>query len=106
MPLCSTGCKGAQPNGTNALLTPLATRALQHVPSQSITAVEINTALHLAQAAVQQKRCGTAVCHLCATMSCRGPAGTAAGNIAFPKGKEIIISVFKRYRRILDEVVV
>ena len=30
-----------------------------------------------------------------------GPAGTAAGELAFPKGKEIAASVLKRYRRLL-----
>eukprot|EP00803_Ostreobium_quekettii_P000837 evm.model.scf_222.9 EVM.evm.TU.scf_222.9 scf_222:68644-71356(-) len=29
----------------------------------------------------------------------RGPKGTAAGDVAFPKGKEIIMSVIKRYNR-------
>lgn len=31
----------------------------------------------------------------------KGPAGTAAGNVAFPKGKEIILSLLKRYKRAL-----
>ena len=36
-----------------------------------------------------------------AVSSRKGPAGTSAGHVAFPKGKEIIFSVLKRYRRAL-----
>lgn len=35
-------------------------------------------------------------------VSRKGPAGTAAGTIAFPKGKEIVLSMLKRYRRTLS----
>ncbi|XP_072986360.1 ethylene-insensitive protein 2-like [Typha latifolia] len=33
----------------------------------------------------------------------RGQAGTAAGDVAFPKGKENVVSVLKRYKRRLSK---
>lgn len=33
----------------------------------------------------------------------RGRAGTAAGDVAFPKGKENVASVVKRYKRRLSK---
>ena len=33
----------------------------------------------------------------------KGPPGTSAGNVAFPKGKEVILSTLKRLRRALSD---